>query len=102
MPLESKVVKDSLFYEDVPVDILDRQVRRLRNKEVSLVKILWRSQLVEGDTWKYKQTCRPSIFTSFLPIPFNLEVIFCVQLLSHLCVNLVLVSGFLSFTCISA
>ena len=44
VPLESVAVKDSLFYEDVPVDILDRQVRRLRNKEVASVKVLWRSQ----------------------------------------------------------
>ena len=32
VPLESVVVKDSLSYEDVPVEILDLQVRRLRNK----------------------------------------------------------------------
>ena len=33
--LDSVVVKDNLSYEDVPVEILDRHVRRLRNKEVS-------------------------------------------------------------------
>ena len=31
--LESVAVKDSLSYEDVPVEILDRQVRRLKNKK---------------------------------------------------------------------
>ena len=45
-------VEDSISYEDVPVDILDRQVRRLRNKEVTSVKVLWRSQCVEGATWE--------------------------------------------------
>ena len=45
-------MKDSISYEDVPVDILDRQVRRLRNKEFILVKVLWRSQSVEGATWE--------------------------------------------------
>ena len=35
VPLESVEVKDSLFYKDVLVDILDHQVRRLRNKEVA-------------------------------------------------------------------
>ncbi|WMV49956.1 hypothetical protein MTR67_043341, partial [Solanum verrucosum] len=39
VPLQTVGVKDSLSYEDVPVEILDRQVRRLRNKEVSSVKI---------------------------------------------------------------
>ena len=46
VPLESVAVKDSLSYEDVLVEILDRQVRRLRNKEVTSVKVLWRSQSV--------------------------------------------------------
>ncbi|WMV55443.1 hypothetical protein MTR67_048828 [Solanum verrucosum] len=32
VPLETVTVKDSLSYEDVPVEILDRQVRKLRNK----------------------------------------------------------------------
>ena len=50
VPLESVAVKDFLSYEDVPVEILDRQVRRLRNKEVASVKVLWRSQSIEGDT----------------------------------------------------
>ena len=42
-PLESVAVKNSLFYEDVPVEILYHQVRMLRNKEVALVKVLLRS-----------------------------------------------------------
>ena len=46
VPLESMAVKYCLSYEDVPVEILNRQVRRLRNKEVALVKVLWRSQFV--------------------------------------------------------
>ncbi|WMV24711.1 hypothetical protein MTR67_018096, partial [Solanum verrucosum] len=52
VPLKSVVVKDCLTYEVVPVEILDRQVRRLRNKEVASVKGLWRSQSVERATWE--------------------------------------------------
>lgn len=40
VPVESIGVKDSLSYEEVPVQILDRQVRRLRNKEIASVKVL--------------------------------------------------------------
>ena len=40
VPLESVAVKDSLSYEDLPVEILDCQVRRLRNKEIASVKVL--------------------------------------------------------------
>ena len=50
VPLESVALKDSLYYEDVPIEILDRQFIRLRNKEVASVKVLWRSQFVEGAT----------------------------------------------------
>ena len=44
--LERVAVKNSLSYEDVLVEILELQVRRLRNKEVASVKVLWRSQSV--------------------------------------------------------
>ena len=52
VPLESLAVKDSLYYEDVQVEILDHQVSRMRNKEVASVKVLWRSHSVEGATWE--------------------------------------------------
>ncbi|WMV49806.1 hypothetical protein MTR67_043191 [Solanum verrucosum] len=41
----------SLCSEEVSVVILDRKVWKLRNDEVSSVKVLWRNQLVEGATW---------------------------------------------------
>ncbi|WMV46495.1 hypothetical protein MTR67_039880 [Solanum verrucosum] len=36
-------IKDSLSYEEIPVQILDRQVCKLRKKEVALVKVVWRN-----------------------------------------------------------
>ena len=45
-------MKDNLSYEEVLVQILDRQVKRLRIKEVVSVKVLWRNQLVEAATWE--------------------------------------------------
>lgn len=47
LPLKSVSVKDSFYYKEVPIETLDRRVHKLRNKEVSLVKVLWRNQLVE-------------------------------------------------------
>ncbi|WMV58742.1 hypothetical protein MTR67_052127 [Solanum verrucosum] len=52
IPLEGLGVDESLSYEEVPIEILDRQVKRLRNKEVVSVKVLWRNHLVEGATWE--------------------------------------------------
>ena len=65
MPLESVAVKDSLSYEYVPLEILDLQVRRLRTKEVTSVKVLWRSRSVEGATWEVEAATK-----SKYPYPF--------------------------------
>ena len=67
VPLESVAMKDSLSYEDVPVEILDRQVRRLKNKEVFSVKVLWRSQAVKKATWEAEAAMKakyPYLFPS--------------------------------------
>ncbi|WMV25746.1 hypothetical protein MTR67_019131 [Solanum verrucosum] len=45
-------IKDNLSYEEVPVQILDRQARKLRTKEVGSIKILWRNQFIEEATWE--------------------------------------------------
>ena len=39
-----------LSYEERPVQILDRWVKELKNKKISLVKVLWRKQFVEEAT----------------------------------------------------
>jgi len=60
-------VKYSLTYEDVPVEILDRQIRRLRNKEVTSVKVVWKSQSIEGATWEAQAAMKskyPHLFRS--------------------------------------
>ena len=42
LSIEGLGVKDNLSYEEVPVQILDSQVKRWRNKEVVSVKVLWK------------------------------------------------------------
>ncbi|XP_059282047.1 uncharacterized protein LOC132035912 [Lycium ferocissimum] len=55
VPADTITVKDGLTYEEIPVAILDRQVRKLRTKEVASVKVLWRSQKVEEATWEAEE-----------------------------------------------
>ncbi|WMV37332.1 hypothetical protein MTR67_030717 [Solanum verrucosum] len=50
--LDGLGVKENLYYEEVSVLFLDWQVKKLRNKEIASVKVLWRNQLVEGATWE--------------------------------------------------
>ncbi|WMV19000.1 hypothetical protein MTR67_012385 [Solanum verrucosum] len=69
VPLENVAVKDSLNYEEVSCEILDRQVRRLRNKEVASVKVLWRSQSIEGATWETEAAMKAK-YHHFFPSNF--------------------------------
>nr|XP_009774959.1 PREDICTED: uncharacterized protein LOC104224929 [Nicotiana sylvestris]XP_016436220.1 PREDICTED: uncharacterized protein LOC107762374 [Nicotiana tabacum] len=55
VPIEVIGVKDNLSYEEIPVAILDRQICKLRTKEIASVKVLWRNQKVEEATWEPKE-----------------------------------------------
>ncbi|KAK8708713.1 hypothetical protein V6N13_059750 [Hibiscus sabdariffa] len=64
---EEVELNPDLSYEEEPVMILDREVKRLGNKNVSLVKVLWRNHKVEEATWEPEETMReqyPYLFDS--------------------------------------
>ncbi|WMV24637.1 hypothetical protein MTR67_018022, partial [Solanum verrucosum] len=67
IPTENIGIKDNISYEEILVEILDRQVRKLRTKEVVSVKVLWRSHFTEEVTWEdeedMKKRC-PHLFSS--------------------------------------
>ncbi|XP_042380381.1 uncharacterized protein LOC121972820 [Zingiber officinale] len=49
---ESMQWTSDLTYEERPKQILERQVRKLRNKEIKMVKILWGNQQMEEAIWE--------------------------------------------------
>ncbi|XP_019238505.1 PREDICTED: uncharacterized protein LOC109218581 [Nicotiana attenuata] len=55
VPTEVIGVKDSLSYEEIPVAILDRQICKLKTKEIASVKVLWRNQRIEEATWEAEE-----------------------------------------------
>ena len=66
-------LRDELSYEEQPVQILGREEKELLNKTISLVKALWRNNLVEDATWERADQMRsqyPHLFhdtgTNFL------------------------------------
>ncbi|XP_049391776.1 uncharacterized protein LOC125856306 [Solanum stenotomum] len=66
-PTEDVHVTEDLTYEEVPIAILDRQVKKQRNKEVASVKVLWRNQQVEEVTWEAEEAMKskyPHLFQS--------------------------------------
>ncbi|XP_070032561.1 uncharacterized protein [Nicotiana tomentosiformis] len=55
VPVEAIKVNEEWTYEEIPVDILDRQARKLRNKEIASVKVLRRDQQVGEATWEVEE-----------------------------------------------
>ena len=51
-------LRDDLSYEEQLVQILGREEKELRNKTISLVKVLWRNHLVEEATWEREDQMR--------------------------------------------
>ena len=47
-----------LAYEETPVMVLDRKVRKLRSKEIPLVKVMWRNHSQEESTWEVEAEMR--------------------------------------------
>ncbi|KAL5578321.1 hypothetical protein UlMin_020020 [Ulmus minor] len=65
--LESEPVEmhEDLSYEERPVQILDRKMKTLRNKEIPLVKVLWRNHNLEEATWEREDVMKstyPDLF----------------------------------------
>ncbi|WMV55008.1 hypothetical protein MTR67_048393 [Solanum verrucosum] len=58
VPIEDVQITEELSYEETPVAILDRQVRKLRTKEVASVKVLWRNKNREEVTWEVEDVMR--------------------------------------------
>ncbi|XP_071921719.1 uncharacterized protein [Coffea arabica] len=55
LPLEDIELDESLAYEERPIRILDRKVKDLRNKQIPLVKVLWKYHEVEEATWELEK-----------------------------------------------
>nr|XP_016465376.1 PREDICTED: uncharacterized protein LOC107788214 [Nicotiana tabacum] len=51
-------IYDTLTYEEVPVAIIDRQVCRLRTKNVASVKVIWGNHLAEEATWEPEEAMK--------------------------------------------
>ena len=51
-------LSDELSYEEKPVAITDRQVRKLRSKEIPMVKVVWQNHSSEEATWELEEDMR--------------------------------------------
>ena len=63
--LETIELRPYLTYEELPVEILAREVRELQNKRIPLVKVLWRNYKTKEATWESEEAMRqqcPQLF----------------------------------------
>ena len=63
---DSVLLYENLTYEEEPVSILDREVRKLRSREIASIKVQWKNRLVEESTWEKEADMReryPHLFT---------------------------------------
>ena len=51
-------IQANLSYEEQPIQIIYREVKKLRNKEIDLVKVLWKNHRVEEATWESEEEMR--------------------------------------------
>ncbi|XP_070026163.1 uncharacterized protein [Nicotiana sylvestris] len=58
MPADTIEIKEGLTYEEIPIEILDRQVRKLRTKDIALVKVLWSNHDSKEATWDVEEDMR--------------------------------------------
>ena len=63
---DSVLLYENLSYEEDPVAILDREVRKLRLREIASIKVQWKIWPVEESTWEKEadmQERYPHLFT---------------------------------------
>jgi len=58
VPIESVSISNSLFYEEVPIEILDNKVHLLRTMDLVSMKVLWRNQTVQKSTWEVEENMK--------------------------------------------
>ena len=77
LPVQEIQVQEDFSYDEEPKAILDREVKQLRNKQVPLVKVLWKHHGREEATWEPEVTMRaqyPQLFDSGMN--FEDEILF--------------------------
>ena len=65
-------ISENLSYVEKPVKIVDRRIKQLQNREIPMVKVLWRNHGIEEATWESAKRMRRDYLQLF-DIPGNLN-----------------------------
>ncbi|GJW17840.1 putative reverse transcriptase domain-containing protein [Tanacetum coccineum] len=67
VPMDEIQLDDKLHMIEKPVEVVDREVKRLKKSRIPIVKVRWNSQRVPEFTWEHEDQIRkkyPHLFTS--------------------------------------
>ncbi|XP_022929939.1 uncharacterized protein LOC111436395 [Cucurbita moschata] len=58
-------LREDLSFEEEAIEIVDTKIHKLRNKEISLVKMVWNNYRVEEATWELESEMSAKYSMSF-------------------------------------
>ncbi|GJV91700.1 hypothetical protein Tco_1539513 [Tanacetum coccineum] len=70
VPLDGLHLDDKLHFVEEPVEIVDREVKRLKRSRIPLVKVRWNSKRGPEFTWEREDQFKkkyPHLFTKTVP-----------------------------------
>ncbi|GJZ44946.1 hypothetical protein Tco_0592542 [Tanacetum coccineum] len=70
VPLDRLHINDKLYFVEEPVEIMDHEVKRLKQSRILIVKVRWNSRRGPKFTWNVTTNSRkkyPHLFTKTAP-----------------------------------
>nr|GEY70691.1 putative reverse transcriptase domain-containing protein [Tanacetum cinerariifolium] len=70
IPLEGLQLDDKLHFVEEPIEVMDREVKQLRQSRVLIVKVRWNSRRCPEFTWEHEDQFKkkyPHLFTKIAP-----------------------------------
>ncbi|GJS52901.1 putative reverse transcriptase domain-containing protein [Tanacetum coccineum] len=64
VPLDEIHIDDKLYFVEEPVEILDREIKKLRKSRIPIIKVRWNSKRGPEFTWEREDQFRESIHLS--------------------------------------
>nr|GFB79633.1 putative reverse transcriptase domain-containing protein [Tanacetum cinerariifolium] len=71
IPLDEIQVDDKLNFTEEPVEIMDREVKRLKRSRIQIVKVRWNSKRCPEFTWEREDQMQkkyPHLFPNYAPM----------------------------------
>ncbi|GKF76424.1 hypothetical protein Tco_0225868, partial [Tanacetum coccineum] len=70
IPLDEIHIDDKLYFVEEPMEIMDREVKRLKQSRIPIIKVRWNSRRGPEFTWEREDLFRkkyPHLFTKTAP-----------------------------------